>query len=173
MPQPEMAGIEIAEGRVLPEWIDVNGHMNVAWYVLAFDQAVDALFAGFGVTDDYIRSGAGSTFAVECHVTYQRELKEGDPYRVTADVLAYDEKRVHQFQRMYHATEGWLAATAEWMNLHVSLETRRVAPWPANVLRSVERFTQRQHSGGWPGEAGKRMGINKPLYRLPRDHDER
>lgn len=170
MPHPEPAGIEITEGRVLPEWIDLNGHMNVAWYVLAFDQAVDALFAEFGVTDEYIRSGAGSTFAVECHVTYQRELREHDPYRVTATVLGYDEKRVHQFQRMYHATEGWLAATAEWMNLHVSLETRRVAPWPAEVLRAVERFTQRQPAGHYPDEAGRRMGMEKPLYTLPREH---
>lgn len=170
MAEPEIAGIPIGEGRVLPDWIDVNGHMNVAWYVLAFDQAVDALFAEFGVTDDYIRKGAGSTFAVECHVTYQQELKEGDPYRVTADVLAYDEKRLHQFQRMYHATEGWLAATAEWMNLHVSLETRRVAPWPTEVLRALERFTQRQRSGDYPEEAGRRMGIKKPLYTFPRHH---
>ncbi len=165
-----MAGIPMGEGTVLPEWIDVNGHMNVAWYVQAFDQAVDALFAEFGVTDDYIRAGTGSTFAVECHVTYKRELKEHDPYRVTAQVLAYDEKRVHQFQRMYHAAEGWLAATAEWMNLHVSLETRRVAPWPAEVLRAVERFAQRQRSGDYPGEAGRRMDIKKPLYTLLRHH---
>lgn len=165
-----MTGIVIAEGRVLPAWIDVNGHMNVAWYVLAFDQAVDALFARFGIDDDYIRSGAGSTFAVECHVTYKQELRENDPYQVTAEVLAYDEKRVHQFQRMYHAKDGYLAATAEWMNMHVSLETRRVCPWPTPVLRAVERFAKRQRPAEYPAEAGKRMHVARPLYTLSRRH---
>ncbi|RLA33841.1 MAG: thioesterase, partial [Gammaproteobacteria bacterium] len=76
-------GTSIAEGKVKPEWIDVNGHMNVAWYVLIFDLAVDDLWAEFGITDEYIKETNGSTFAVECHITYQTELLEDDPYIVT------------------------------------------------------------------------------------------
>ena len=74
-----------------------------------------------------------STFAVECHVTWQRELQADAPFVITSEVLAYDSKRIHQFMRMYHDEAGYLAATAEWMNLHVNLETRRVAPWPEAV----------------------------------------
>lgn len=159
-------GLTVTEGRVLPEWIDINGHMNVAYYVLAFDKAVDVLWAQLGITDDYIQSGAGTTFAVECHVTYQRELREGDPYRITSEILAYDEKRIHQFQRMYHAGQKFLSATGEWMNLHVDLETRRVSPWPASVLGALSELTGRQKGARFPQEAGKQMKVVRPLYSM-------
>ena len=162
----DLQGLTVTDGVVRPEWIDVNGHMNVAYYVLAFDKAVDDLWARFGITDEYIRSGAGTTFAVECHVTYQRELREGDPYRVTSEILAYDEKRIHQFQRMYHAEEKFLSATAEWMNLHVDLGTRRVSPWPGAVLQALSETASRQQGRPFPEEAGKRMNVARPLYSM-------
>ena len=161
-----MTGNVIYDGRVKPEWIDVNSHMNVAYYVLALDMAVDALWDRFGITSDYIEGGQGSTFAVECHITYQRELLEGEPYIVTAQVLAYDEKRIHQFQRMYHAEQEYLVATAEWMNLHVDLQTRRVSPWPSQILTKIRQYTDAQKSTEVPEEVGKKMSISKPLYSL-------
>jgi len=162
----ELTGLAVTQGIVVPEWIDINGHMNVAFYVLAFDKAVDDLWAQLGITEDYILSGAGTTFAVECHVTYQRELREGDRYVVTSQILAYDEKRIHQFQRMYHAREKFLSATAEWMNLHVDLETRRVAPWPESVLRALSELTERQQAATAPQEAGKQMKVTKPIWSM-------
>jgi len=98
-----IAGVEIVRGQVLSEWIDINDHMNVAYYLLAFDQAVDVLWQRFGLTEEYVREHNNSTIAVESHVTWQREIVEGAPYVVTAQVLAFDDKRIHQFQRMYHA----------------------------------------------------------------------
>ena len=160
----EIVGVEICRGEVLPEWIDVNGHMNVAYYVLAFDLAVDSLWAQFGITDHHIRNNASSTFAVESHVMYRRELREAEPYIVTAQILAYDEKRIHQFQRMYHAEEGFLAATAEWMSLHVDLSTRRVAPWPAAILEGIRTVAEAQKEWPLPHDAGRKMRIGKPLF---------
>lgn len=157
-------GYTVASGVVKPEWIDINGHMNVAYYVLAFDQAVDLLWAELGLTDDYINTVGGTTFAVESHVTWRRELLQGDPYHVTSQVLAYDAKRLHQFQRMYHAEKGYLAATAEWLNLHVDLGTRRVGPWPDFVLRALESFTARQDVLPYPEEAGRKIRVAKALW---------
>ncbi len=159
----EVLGIKINAGQVLPEWIDINGHMNVAYYVLAFDLAVDALWREFGITDEHIHDNHSSTFAVESHVTYRRELKESDPYIVTAQILAYDKKRIHQFQRMYHAQEGFLAATAEWMNLHVDLKTRRVAPWPDRILEGISRVALSQGEWPYPSDAGRVMRVRDPL----------
>lgn len=164
MVQEERQGIEVSRGYVLPEWIDVNGHMNVAYYVLAFDLGVDALWSRFGITDEHIRENLSSTFAVESHVTWRKELHEGDPYIVTAQILAMDAKRIHQFQRMYHAEEGFLAATAEWMNLHVDLASRRVAPWPEEILRSIRELAEGQADWPYPDEAGRRMQVAEPLY---------
>jgi len=152
-------GVDVCHGRVLDEWIDVNDHMNVAYYVLAFDRGVDDLWASFGITDEYIATHRCSTFAVESHVTWQRELLRDAPYVVTSVLLAWDAKRIHQFMRMYHAEEGFLAATAEWMNLHVDLEQRRVTPWPASVLGAIRAFAGSQGSASNPPEAGRRMRV--------------
>lgn len=159
-----MLGIEVGCGNVLPEWIDVNGHMNVAYYVLAFDYGVDALWARFGITDEHIKRTDSSTFAVESHVVYRRELKQADPYIVTAQILAFDEKRIHQFQRMYHAGEGFLAATAEWMNLHVDLSTRRVAPWPDSIFEGIRSVAAEQGDWPYPADVGRTMRIARPVF---------
>lgn len=160
-------GVFVVEDRVRPEWIDLNGHMNVAYYVLAFDQGVDALWTRVGITGDYIRSRMLSTFAVESHITYRAELKEAEPYRITTQILAVDAKRVHQLQWMYHAEEGYLAATAEWMNLHVDLKTRRVCPWPDDVRSAFIDIAETQKHAAVPEVVGKTMRIQRPLYELP------
>jgi acyl-CoA thioester hydrolase len=164
MAEQEMLGVEVDRGNVLPEWIDINGHMNVAYYVLAFDLGVDALWARFGITEEHIQGNDSSTFAVESHVVYRRELKENEPYIVTAQILAFDEKRIHQFQRMYHAEDRFLAATAEWMNLHVDLSTRRVAPWPGHILAAIRGAAESQNDWPYPADAGRVMRVGKPLF---------
>ena len=158
-------GTEVVRGTVLPEWIDVNNHMNVAYYVLAFDQAVDSLWEKFGITEEHINVSNSSTFAVESHVTWQRELAVDEPYRITTQLLAYDDKRIHQFMRMYHAEDHFLASTAEWLNLHVDLGVRRVSPWPEPIRQRIADFASRQEDWPWPREAGKQMHVARPLYR--------
>lgn len=160
----DITGFEIYRGTVVPEWIDYNEHMNVAYYVLAFDEGVDSLWDVFGITADHIRDNDSSTFAVESHVNYLGELKLDDPFIITTQVLAYDSKRIHQFQRMYHAEEGYLAATAEWMNLHVDLKLRKVAPWPEHILEGIRHFVGRQGTWPWPEKVCARMMVKEPLY---------
>ena len=157
-------GIEVSRGHVLPEWIDINDHMNVAYYLLAFDQAVDELWTHFGLTEDYVRSHGNSTIAVESHVTWQREIVEGAPYVITSQILAFDDKRIHQFQRMYHADEGFLAATCEWMNLHFDTGSRRVAPWPEEIRARIAEFADNQGQQPWPEEAGQLMRVKQPIF---------
>src|SRR5690606_18602951 len=120
-------------GVVLPEWIDHNGHMNVAYYLLAFDQATDLFFDYLGLNAAHREASGGTTFAGDIHLTYQRELREGAPLRVTAQLLGYDDKRLRFFQRMYHAEEAFLAATMECLTLYVDLARRKVAPFPAEI----------------------------------------
>lgn len=162
--ETNIEGVEVHRGVVLPEWIDINNHVNVAYYVLAFDQGIDSVWKDFGMTDAYIRDQNNSTFAVEAHVMYRRELRLDDPYVVTTQVLAFDLKRLHQFQRMYHATDGYLAATAEWMNLHVDMDTRRVSPWPATIYSGIKNFAARHDDTLVPSDAGRRMRIEKPAW---------
>ena len=127
------APLELWRETVRPEWIDYNGHMNVAYYVLILDHAVDALWDHVGLGREYIKRGNGSTFAVEAHVTYVRELMEGAPVRTTSRLIGFDEKRIHHYHELWHADDGFLAATAEFLSLHVDMATRRVAPMPQTV----------------------------------------
>jgi len=169
MSETSILGIEVIRGRVLPEWIDVNNHMNVAYYVLAFDQGVDLLWTRFGITEEYIANHNSSTFAVESHIIWTREISEAEPYIVTSQILAFDEKRIHQFMRMYHADQHYLVATAEWMNLHVDLDVRRVAPWPDEIRDGIAAYVANQGELPWPDEAGKTMNIIKPLFKAKAD----
>lgn len=166
MKDVDIRGMRVAEGVVRPEWIDANDHVNVAYYVLAFDIGVDALWHELGITKEYMEQTNGSTFAVEAHITYQRELVLDDPYFVTAQILAYDDKRIHQFQRLYHAEKKFLAATGEWMNLHVDLKQRRVTPWPQPILAKLEKYSREQTDQSYPAEAGKQMRIKQPIYAM-------
>jgi len=166
MTDTDIIGVEVSRGRVLPEWIDINDHMNVAYYILAFDQGVDSLWNDFGITEEHVREMRSSTFAVEAHITYKRELNLDDPFLVTAQILAFDEKRIHQFQRLYNAEDRYLAATSEWMTLHVDLETRRVAPWPPQILADISRVANAQGDWPYPREAGRQMDVPDPIFSI-------
>lgn len=163
MANSDFIGTVVMEGRVRSEWIDINQHMNVAYYLLAFDLAVDDLWAKKGLDESYIQSGEGTTFAVEGHITYQRELLEDDPYVITAQIIAYDEKRLHQFQRMYHAEKGFLAATCEWMHLHMDPVARRVSPWRQDVLECFAELAEQHASLPLPAEAGRAIRVPEPM----------
>ncbi len=118
------------QGEVLPAWIDSNDHMNLAYYVLMFDYATDAIYEAFGMDRGYKAKTNCGTFAAETHLLYRQELLVGDRVRVTTQVLAADAKRVHLAHEMIRLSDGKSAATQELMYLHVDLARRRVAPWP-------------------------------------------
>ena len=94
---------------VRPEWIDYNGHLNMAYYNVLFDRGADQLFEEFGFGPDYARDTGHSTFSAEFHVCYLREVHEGDQVYVTSQLLDFDEKRFHFFQELHHE-DGWLSA---------------------------------------------------------------
>ena len=96
--------------RVEPAWIDYNGHLNMAYYNVLFDRAVDEVFELLGCGLAYVKERRHSCYTVEVHVRYLRELHAEDPVRVTFQLLDYDSKRMHFFEQLFHAEEGWLSA---------------------------------------------------------------
>jgi acyl-CoA thioester hydrolase len=146
---------------VQPAWIDFNGHMNVAYYLLAFDHALDRVFDRLELGVEYVRGAHASFFVLEAHINYVGEVKEGDPMRFTFQLLDYDGKRVHYFLRMYHANEGYLAATLEQITVHVDMNTRRSAPMPARAEAHFADILARQRNLPRPEEAGRPIGIKR------------
>ena len=126
--------------KVEPTWIDYNGHLNMAYYNVLFDRAVDEAFELLGCGADYVKNRKHSCFTAEVHVRYLREVHEGDPVRVTFQLLAYDAKRMHYFEQLFHAEEGWVSATSENMSLHVDMTSKKTAPFPADVTRCLSRM---------------------------------
>jgi acyl-CoA thioester hydrolase len=146
---------------VRPEWIDPNGHMNVGYYLVAFDHASDAICKQLGVDWDYTKTGLGTVFVVEAHVSYHRELHAGDPLRFTTQLLDHDAKRMHIFQSMYHAEQGWLASTNELLMMHMDLKTRRPAPWREETMRRIEAIAAAHKVLPRPEHAGRVIGIRR------------
>ncbi len=140
---------------VLPEWIDYNGHMNVAYYLLAFDHATDAFLDYLGLDAAHRDATGGTTFAGDIHLTYQREVKEGDPLRITTQLLGYDEKRIRFFCQMYHAEEGFLAATLESLSLYVDLNRRKVSILPDDIQNRLAEVFAAHKALPLPPEAGR------------------
>ncbi len=144
--------------KVEPAWIDYNGHLNMAYYNVLFDRAVDEAFKLLGCGADYVKTGF-STFTAEVHVRYVRELHEGDPVRVTFQLLDYDAKRMHYFEQLFHAEEGWVSATSENMSLHIDMNMKKVSPFPRQVERCLARMKASHARLPRPEAAGRRIAM--------------
>jgi acyl-CoA thioester hydrolase len=148
---------------VRPEWIDHNEHMNMGYYLVVFDYATDDFMRWIGLDEAHREAKAVTTFCLEAHVTYHREVRVGAPLRFTTVLLEHDNKRIHYHHAMYHASEHYLAATNELMSLHVSRATRRASPMAPEVLARLAAVQRAHGTLPRPAQAGRRIGLaNRP-----------
>ena len=147
-------------GEVLPNWVDHNGHMNLAYYVLAFDQATDNFFQSFGIDNSYRRNSNCSTFAGNIHVYYKRELNLAEEFYIDCTLLGFDDKRIRHMNCMFHKADQTEIAVFESLQLHVSLEERRVCAMPGTLLNNLEKLQAGQLKMCLPKEIGE--CISKP-----------
>ena len=143
--------------RVAPEWIDANGHMNVAYYVQAFDQATDYFLERINLGWSYLERDNGSTFTAEMNVSHISEVHLDAPLAFTTQLIGFDDKRVHYFHQMFHAEEGFLAATNECLSLHVDMASRKVAPIPSAQVALLKEIQESQAHLPAPSRLGRVM----------------
>ena len=146
---------------VKPEWVDYNKHMSESCYLLVFGDNSDAFFRYFGIDEAYRASGR-SFYTVETHIHYLREAMEGDPLRLTCQLLDLDRKRAHVFQAMHHEGSGDLLATAEQMLLHVDINTGRAAPLPGELYERLLAIRAAHAPLPVPAQVGRTIGIRRP-----------
>ena len=146
---------------VEPGWVDYDGQLNTAYYSLLFDRAVDEAVFLVGLGPHLTETRSSSFFTVESHQRFLRELRAGHEVRVTLRLVNYDEKRMHLFQEMHHAREGWTAATCELVALHVETGTRRPSPFPDEVLERLALM--RAAHGALPLPDGLGRPVNMPI----------
>ena len=155
-------------GTVQKEWIDDNNHMNVAYYVLAFDFATDALFNFVGLSSDYKLRNKVSTFAVDMNVSYKRELRLGEAFRIETRLIDCSNKALHYFHEMYHAKESFLTATNEVLSMHMNMETRRIAPMAPDIQARVSKTCKIHKALDYPKLVGRTIGIRKKSVGIER-----
>ena len=145
--------------RVEPAWIDYNGHMNMAYYHVLFDRAIDEGFGVVGLGHDYVEERNASYFTAEVHTLYKRELKLGDAVRVTLQLIDFDDKRLHVYLEIRHVAEGWIAASCESLLLHVDLASRKVRPFPDDILDNLSVMRAAHARLARPASLGRVMEI--------------
>ena len=145
--------------RVEPSWIDYNGHMNMAYYHVLFDRAVDEGFGLVGLGQDYLEARNASYFVAEVHTLYMREVTLEDPVRVTLQLIDFDEKRLHYYMEVRQAAEGWVAAASENLSLHVDMGTRKVTPFPDDILTNLTVMKAAHSRLARPAALGRVIGI--------------
>ena len=145
--------------QIEPAWIDYNGHLNMAYYNVMFDRAIDELWLNLGIGPGYMKERHGSTFTAECHVRYLREIHLGDPVQITIHLVAADEKRLHTFEELRHATEGWVSATSENMTIYINMTARKTAPFPPDIRARIQAVTDSHAAVPRPEGIGRKIAM--------------
>lgn len=151
-----------ARERVRNEWIDYNGHMNVGYYHVVFDMAAEPFFEFLGLTAEFRTRHGSSTFALETHLNFLREVKAGDQLRFEARLIDFDAKRIHFFQEMFHEDEGYVAASYESVSAHVSMATRRTAPMPQELAARLAAVRDAHAALPRPWQLGHAISARPP-----------
>jgi Predicted thioesterase len=142
------------------EWIDYNGHLNMAYYTVLFDRASDEVSERLGMGPAYAKARRLTTYTAEIHICYVRELHLSDRVTATWQLLDHDEKRLHAFQELRHV-DGWLAATCESLTLHVDMGGPKVTPFPPDVAARIDTVAKAHAALPRPERAGRAVGIRR------------
>ncbi|MGZ8874828.1 MAG: thioesterase family protein, partial [Halobacteriota archaeon] len=148
------------EETVRPEWVDYNGHMNVAYYVLVFDHATDAALDRLDVGEAHRRRTGCSVFVGETHVNYRQEVLQGDALTVGTSLLGVDERRLVLFHEMTCCRLATAIASNEVLCVHVDLGTRRPAPWPASAVDRLAGALAAHSQDSPPKDAGRAIRLS-------------
>ena len=153
--------LQVHREQVQKECIDYHGHLNMAYYLLLFDHATDSFFDVIGLGEDYSQQTDGTTFTLEGHISYLREVREGDHLKFDTFVFDYDQKRIHYAHAMYHESKNFVAATNELVTLHVSQSKRKAAVIPGTALENLNKLKNSHQNLEKPPGLSRTMGLQQ------------
>lgn len=144
---------------VLPEWVDYNGHMNMGFYVVAFDfEATDPMYEWLGLGTSYIEEQNMSIFTISSNTDYLAEMFEGDTATVDTLMLGADSRRLHYFHQMFNA-DGKVVATNELVAINVDLERRRSTAFPEDIQARLADIVEAHSFVKRPRQVGRTLGL--------------
>ena len=138
--------IHIANQMIKKEWTDYNNHMNMAYYVLIFDQVWEIMLQKFKMGEDSAKTNKMSTMVVETHTTYNNEVKEGEEVEINLTFFDHDKKRLHFKMEMLEKTTKKLSATLEMLSLYIDLNKRKVAEFEEDKVKLMDDFIKSNKS---------------------------
>ena len=132
--------VHIADQIIKKEWTDYNNHMNMAYYVLVFDQIWEIILEKFKMGEQSAKTTKMSTMVVETHTTYNNEVKEGDEVEINLTFFDHDKKRLHFKMEMIEKSSQKLSATVEMLSLYIDLNKRKVSEFEEEKLKIMDNF---------------------------------
>ena len=133
--------------KIIKDWTDYNGHMNVAYYVLIFDLfGAEILMNRFDMGEESAKTSKKSTMVVESHITYNQEVKEGDEVDVNLLFFDHDKKRLQYKLEMIHKEKKYVASTIETLSLYVDLSLRKVAEFEEEKVKIMDQYIKENSS---------------------------
>ena len=136
----------IADQIIKKEWTDYNNHMNMAYYVLVFDQLWEIVLAKFKMGEQSAKTSQMSTMVVETHTTYNNEVKEGDEVEVNLTFFDHDKKRIHFKMEMIEKSSKKLSATLEMLSLYIDLSKRKVSEFEEEKVKLMDEYMNKNKS---------------------------
>ena len=135
--------IYLKTGKVLPEWTDYNGHMNLAFYIHLFDSSWEVLLEKFNIGENSAKNEKRTTFAVESHTTYDMEVKVGDEVDMNLIFFDFDKKRLVYKLEMIHKSKKYVASTIEVLALYVDLQQRKVSEFEKEKIKLMQEYIEK------------------------------
>ena len=132
--------------KIINDWTDYNGHMNLAFYILVFDKGAEEILSKFKMGEQSAKTTKKSTMAVESHTTYNNEVKENEEVDVHLSYFNHDKKRLHYKLEMYEKSKNILSATTEVLSLYIDLNIRKVAEFENEKLKIMDQFIEENKS---------------------------
>ncbi len=132
--------------KVIKEYTDYNGHLNVAFYVRIFDIAADVMLDNFNMGGKSAKKDKKTTFVAEMYTTYNQEVKLGEEVETHVSYVDHDKKRIHYRLSMFHKEKKYLAATNEVLSLYVDLNKRKVVEFDTDRLSLMSDFIKKNSS---------------------------
>ena len=132
--------------KILKEWTDYNGHLNVAYYVRIFDIAADVMLDNFNMGGESAKKDKKTTFVAEMHTIYNQEVKLGEEVETHVTYIDHDKKRIHYRLSMFHKEKKYLAATNEVLSLYVDLSQRKVVEFDLDRIKIMDDLIKKNSS---------------------------
>ena len=132
--------------KVIKEWTDYNGHLNVAFYIRVFDIAADIMLDNFKMGGESAKKDNRTTFVAEMHTNYYQEVRLGEEVETHIAYVDHDKKRIHYKLSMFHKEKKYLAASNEVLSLYVDLSKRKVVEFDPDRLKIMDDFIRNNSS---------------------------